>query len=226
MDIGQSAMATEPVISPVGLAMPLVQSPSVVIQRVMNLVMPIVRTARMDDDGRPVSDVLPATKARLVLALAQQRDAITTGLDNLGTIHFARFNIVGDDLHLISVYDGTAQSYVQDFAVQLGPVFDVILSFVADWPRDEGTPWSVRDHPSEFLEWVLAHDLLQIPRDPTQSVGEALRRGRGSGRDVRSLTLGALTSVFEQCPSAHLSMHRGYPGRSVAQIREALEVGW
>ena len=39
---------------------------------------------------RPRHDV----KAKLVLALARQRDAITTGLDNLGTIHFARFNIV------------------------------------------------------------------------------------------------------------------------------------
>ncbi len=103
---------------------------------------------------------------------------VTTGLDNLGSIHFARFNIINDDLHLISVYDGTLQGYVQEFAVQIGTTFDRILSFVADWPppscADDARPVSVRDHPAEFVEWVMAHDIVQLPRDPTELVRRAL----------------------------------------------------
>ena len=216
--------------------LPTMHSPSVVVQRVMNVVMPL----RQPDEARG-EHTMADVKAELVIALARQRDAITTGLDNLGTIHFARFNIVGDALHLLSVYDGTLQGYVQEFAVQLGEAFDAILSFVAGWPpapcsRDP-QPVSVRNHPAEFVEWVMRRDLEQLQRDPTDLLEGALRAAVattngdgdllvGGGLPLERLTRARLRTFFDEHPDAHLSMHRGYPGRSVAQIRQALEVGW
>ena len=211
--------------SPALRDLPRLQSPAVVIQRVMNLVMPIKRTP---PDGTEVS---PKMKAELVIALAAERDAVTTAMDNIGTVHFARFNIIGNDLHLISVYDGTVQGYVHDFAVHLGPAFDTILGFIEDWPPDrykraDGAQVSVRDHPAEFVEWVLRHDIRQLPRDPSELLRPMLEVGGDGGPTVTEMLFESLVTLFEREPNVHLSMHRAYAGRTVAQIRDALEMGW
>jgi len=212
--------------------LPSLQSPTVVVQRVMNLVMPIKRDDAdgADDSTTPVS---PQTKARLVIAMSAERDAIATAMDNLGAVHFARFNIVGDDLHFQAVYDGTAEGYVHDFVVHLGAVFDVIMSFIADWPppayraeHARGRSVSVRDHPAEFVEWVLRHDIPQLPRDVSGLLRTELNRGAAGGPAMQGLLFNALVDRFSRSGNAHLSMHRGYPGRTVAQIRDALDVGW
>jgi hypothetical protein len=230
MVIGEVASAASAAPTSHPAATPVVQSPAVVIQRVMNVVMPL--RAPKEDEG----ETMALLKARLVMALATERDAITTGLDNLGSIHFARFNLINNDLHLISVYDGTLQGYVQEFTVQIGSAFDRIMSFVADWPpescADDARPVSVRDHPAEFVEWVMAHDIVQIPRDPTDVVARARAPDAGddgagrSSDDVGRLIEDALVKQFEACPHANLSVHRGYAGRTVAQIRDALQLGW
>jgi len=184
------------------LDVPEIWSPGTVVQRVMNLVMPL-------------EDPTPRGKADLVLALSTERDAITTAMDNVGSVHFARFNIVGDDLHLIAVFDGTPQGYIREFALQMGRAFDVIMSRIADWPPPPMAPdehVSISTCPAEFVEWALR-----------------LHRRREAGEvlpSLRTVLAEQLVAWFSESPNAHLSIHRGYPGRSAAQIREALGLGW
>lgn len=198
---------------------PEIWSPGTVVQRVMNLVMPL-------------RDPTPGGKADLVLALSAERDAITTAMDNVGSVHFARFNIVGGDLHLVAVFDGTPHGYIREFALQMGRAFDVIMSRIADWPPPPYAPderVSVSSCPAEFVEWALRHDIRQLPRDPSADLEADLRRRREAGESLpplRDVLVQQLVGWFEESPHAHLSIHRGYPGRSAAQIREALGVGW
>ena len=198
---------------------PEIWSRGTVIQRVMNLVMPL-------------EDPTPRGKADLVLALSTERDAITTAMDNVGSVHFARFNIVGDDLHLIAVFDGTPQGYIREFALQMGRAFDVIMSRIADWPPPPMAPdehVSISTCPAEFVEWALRHDIRQLPRDPAAALEADLHRRREGGEvlpPLRTVLAEQLVAWFSESPNAHLSIHRGYPGRSAAQIREALGLGW
>ena len=53
------------------------------------------------------------------------------GLDNVGTVHFARFVIIGDNLCMISVYDGVF-STIRDFIATIGNVFDAVVRLVED----------------------------------------------------------------------------------------------
>ena len=145
---------------------PHVGSPGTVIQRVMNLVMPL-------------KDPSPEGKADLVMALAFERDAITTAMDNVGSVHFARFNIIGGDLHLIAVFDGTPQGYIREFALQMGRTFDVIMERIAGWPppliASSNGPVSVASCPAEFVEWALRHDVPQLPRDPADLLNRTIK---------------------------------------------------
>jgi hypothetical protein len=197
---------------------PEIQSPAISIQRVMNLVMPL-------------KDPTPEGKADLVMALSYERDAVTTAMNNVGSVHFARFNIVGGDLHLIAVYDGTPQGYIREFALQMGHAFDAIMERIADWPPPPMAPdeqVSVASCPAEFVEWALRHDLVQLPRDPGPMIAHELkaRADEASPPSIRRVLAEQLVERFTANGNAHLSIHRGYPGRSAAQIRAALGVGW
>jgi hypothetical protein len=180
----------------------------------------------------PLKDPTPAGKADLVLALSLERDAITTAMDNVGSVHFARFNIVGGDLHLIAVFDGTSQGYIREFALQMGRTFDVIMERIADWPPPPMSPneqVSVTSCPAEFVEWALRHDIPQFSRDPAGTLTQALNRHHDAGDampDLRTVLVTVLEDAFIANPNAHLSIHRAYAGRSAAQIRDALGMGW
>jgi hypothetical protein len=194
---------------------PVTPAADVVVQRVMNVVVPL-----RDPSARG--------KADLVLALARERDALTTALDNVGTVHFARFNIVGDNLEFMSVYDGLAASYLLEFALQVGAAFDAIVSRAADWPPPPFRPddeVSVTQCPSQFVEWVLAHELPHVPRDVTDLLYESVR-GDLRGRPLEGVLRDRLVALFEDHGGAHFSMQRGYAGASCAQIRDALGLGW
>ena len=199
---------------------PHVGSPGTVIQRVMNLVMPL-------------KDPSPEGKADLVMALAYERDAITTAMDNVGSVHFARFNIIGGDLHLIAVFDGTPQGYIREFAAADGPHVRRDHGANCGWPppliASSNGPVSVASCPAEFVEWALRHDVPQLPRDPADLLNRTIKdRTERHERlpELRDMLREELEQSFRRNPNAHLSMHRAYPGRSAAQIRDALDMGW
>ena len=85
--------------------------PSENVQRMMNLIMPL-------------KDKSAIGRAKAAAAIAQNVDEIFAGLDNVGTVHFARFLLIGDSICMISVYDGDFTNYIRDFIATIGSVFD------------------------------------------------------------------------------------------------------
>jgi hypothetical protein len=136
-------------------------------------------------------------------------DNLYSGLDMVGTVHFARFDIIDGNLSMVSVYDGDFETYIRDFIAAIGDVFDVLMTFVKDPP-----PTPVAHHPSKFVEWVNERDLLQVPDDPTELV------------DDLDLLPRRLLLLFNENPQVQLGIYRAYPGSSVAQIRKALGLEW
>lgn len=171
-------------------------SPSDNLQRAMNLVMPL----------KP-SSVL--RQGELAKELVKATELIFVGLDNVGTIHNARFLIIGDNLCMISVYDGELNGYIRDFIGAIGQAFDVLMTFVADPPC---TP--VAEHPDEFIAWIAAHDAYQFPSEATD-----LHREVGS-MERESLLL------LRRHRHVQLGTYNRYPGYSAAQVSAALGIGW
>jgi hypothetical protein len=166
------------------------------VQRPMNLVMPL---------RYPMA----GGRAEATAVLTSATDEILVGLNNVGTVHFARFTIVKNALCMFSVYDGDFQGYIRDFISAIGGAFDAIMNLVRDPP-----PIPCAHHVDEFIEWVREHDALQLPEKPTDL-----------DPDVRLLRRRTLT-LLHRHPNAQLGFYQAYPGFSAAQIREALGIGW
>ena len=96
-------------------------------------------------------------------------------LDRGGTVHFARFVLIDDNLVMASSYDGEFADYIEMFIHTMGDIFDAILGFIADAP-----PTPVGEHPGEFVDWVHSHDQQPIgfysgyPEISTQQIRTAL----------------------------------------------------
>ncbi len=190
---------------------PLAVQPGDNVQRMMNLVMPL-------------KDKSPIGRAKAALAVAQNTDEIYAGLDNVGTVHFARFVLVDDNLCMFSVYDGDFTNYIRDFIATIGSVFDAIVALV------EGGDAVI---PSErnveaFIEWVHAHDMYQAPDLSTDLLiqQDHAKPGSATKDDLRLLPR-ALILQLAANPNVSLgSGYRNYPGYSAAQVRHRFGVGW
>jgi hypothetical protein len=187
--------------------------PSENVQRMMNLVMPL-------------KDKSAIGRAEAALAIAQNVDEIFAGLDNVGTVHFARFLLIGDYLCMISVYDGDFTNYIRDFIATIGSVFDQIVKLVEG--GDAITPTEERIE--AFIDWVHAHDLFQAPDFAT----DLFRLNKESGKTPRGEGPPKLRSlsrefILQLHANPNISLgggYRGYPGFSTAQVRQKLGVGW
>ena len=187
--------------------------PSENVQRMMNLIMPLKDTSAI---GR----------AKATLAIAQNVHEIFSGLDNVGTVHFARFVLIGDYLCMISVYDGDFTNYIRDFIATIGSVFDAVVALVEG--SEAITPSAT--HIEAFIDWVHAHDLFQAPDFPTDlfALNDAARGDprKAGPRELRSLTR---EFVLQLHANPNISLgggYRGYPGFSAAQVRGKFGVGW
>ena len=178
---------------------PDAHQPSDNLMRAMSLVMPL-------------ADTTAVGRAQAAAVIASGIDEIYSGLDNVGTVHFARFVIVDNNLLMFSYYDGDFHTYIRDFIVTLGHAFDAIVNIVQDPPT---TP--CKEHVDEFIDWVHRHDLYQLPDDVTEIADDLT--------DVRALSR-VLALRMHTNPNVLLGAYRGYPGYSVAQIREHLGMGW
>jgi hypothetical protein len=183
------------------------------LQRMMNLVMPLKNKS-------------PIGRAIAALAIAENKDQIFAGLDNVGTVHFARFVIVGDNICLFSVYDGDFSNYIRDFIVAIGSVFDAVVALVEGGEAVLPSAQNVE----AFIEWISAHDLYQMPDTATDILRdqEALNGDNAaSGND--DLRLLPLKLILQLRANANVSIgsgYRAYPGFSAAQVRERLGIGW
>lgn len=184
------------------------------VQRMMNLIMPLKNKSAI---GR----------AEAAFAIAQNVDEIFAGLDNVGTVHFARFVLIDDNLCMISVYDGDFSNYIRDFISAVGSVFNAIVKHV------EGGEKVIpcEENIDAFIEWVHAHDLFQVPDFPTDLL-DLQDEARGVPRVppeqglMRSLSRELILQLHAN-PNAMLGGgYKAYPGYSVAQVRSKLGVGW
>ncbi|MDZ4308288.1 hypothetical protein [Allopontixanthobacter sp.] len=182
-------------------------------QRMMNLVLPL-------------KDKTAVGRAKAALAIASNLDQIYAGLDNVGTVHFARFVIINNNMCMISSYDGDFSNYIRDFVAQLGTVFDSVVALIEDGDRMIPTNENI----DAFINWVHDRDVYQIPDVAT----DLLRYGTighpapaaGSEDDLRLIPR-ALILQLHANPNALLgSGYRGYPGITAAQIRHKMGLGW
>ncbi len=181
------------------------------VQRMMNLVMPLKEKS-------------PVGRAKAALAIAANKDEIYAGLDNVGTVHFARFVIVGDNICMFSFYDGDFTNYIRDFIATIGSVFDAVVSLVEG--GDEVIP--SEDNVEKFIDWVHAHDLYQVSDLATDLLRdqEAVNGDTGATSDLRLLPRDLILQLRVN-PNVSLgSGYRAYPGYSVAQIRRQFGIGW
>ena len=122
----------------------------------------------------PLTLVMPLEEnvdlPKLAEALAQAAGSIDQALTSIGTVHFARFVLFDAStanmqpgstgpfkLAVITQYDGSFDSYVQDFVNQIGGVFDELLSFTADGQSLVPVSRNV----SAFTAYVAKNDLSQ-----------------------------------------------------------------
>jgi len=183
------------------------------VQRMMNLVMPL-------------KDKSAIGRAKATLAIAQNVDEIFAGLDNVGTVHFARFVMIGDYLCMISVYDGDFTNYIRDFIATIGSVFDAVMELVEG--GEALTPTSTNIE--AFIDWVHAHDLFQAPDFPTDLFAlqqAAIGGPRKGGPGELRLLPRALILQLHANPNISLGGgYRAYPGFSAAQVRQKFGIGW
>lgn len=178
------------------------------VQRMMNLVMKL-------------KDPSSIGRAKAALAIAQNVDEIYAGLNNVGTVHFARFVLMGDHLCMFSVYDGDFTNYIRDFIATIGSVFDAVVALIEGGDAVIPTEQNVE----AFIDWVHARDLYQVPDLATDLLNQQ-RDGSATETDIRRLPR-ALILQLQANPNVSLgSGYRAYPGFSAAQLRHRLEVGW
>lgn len=120
--------------------------------------------SEMPNFQRPMTLVMPLADPSYagLLALGQAGFGPTAGklgpdLDRGGTVHFARFVVVGHNLVMASSYDGYFEDYIQMFIHTMGDTFDDLMQFVAN-----PAPTPVREHPGAFVDWVNRHDIAPI----------------------------------------------------------------
>lgn len=171
-------------------------NPSDNLQIPMNLIMPL-------------KDSSAIGRAKLAKALLGAVDQVVAGLDNTEIVHFGRFTIVDGNLVMFSIYDGDFANYIRDFIYNVGTAFDALLGFVEDPP-----PLPVESDPDAFIEWVRAHDALQLPENVTDLSDDVLRLPRD------------LALLLDENTNTQLFVYRAYPAYSAAQIRNALKLGW
>jgi hypothetical protein len=180
------------------------------IQRMMNLVMPL-------------KDKSPIGRAKAALAIAQNKDEIYAGLDNVGTVHFARFVIVDDNICMFSVYDGDFTNYIRDFIATIGSVFNAVVELVEGGDKVIPSEKNIE----KFIDWVHAHDLYQVPDMATDILRDQESVNGDTGKDDLTLLPRELILQLNVNPNVSLgSGYRAYPGYSAAQVRDKFGIGW
>ena len=187
--------------------------PSDNVQRMMNLVMPL-------------KDKSALGRAEAARAIADNVDELYAGLDNVGTVHFARFLIIDNNLCMISVYDGDFTNYIRDFVATIGSVFDAVVSLVDG--GDAVLP--CENNVEAFIDWIHAHDIYQVPDLVTDLLIQQ-RDNPANGPLESNSDIMALSRAFvlQMRANPNVSLgggYRNYPGYSAAQVRRKFGVGW
>ena len=96
--------------------------------------------------GPAIAKALPDELPPLMPALAKAQD-------DLGTVHFSRFMVEGDEkLLFLSDIDGEVDEHIERLVESAGPVFDAIFTHVDDPPAAP-----VADNPEGVVKWLKRH---------------------------------------------------------------------
>ena len=87
------------------------------------------------------------------------KNPIWLALNKLANVHFARFVFLNNNTQLavITTYDGSFDSYINEFVDTIGDVFNALLQRMSDAP-----PLPVQQNRDAFLAYVRANDLRCI----------------------------------------------------------------
>jgi hypothetical protein len=114
----------------------------------------LVMKIKSDDDYRTLKGLIAS-----IQALPPDKNPILVALNEIGTVHFARFVFIEERLlAVITTYDGDFDRYIDAFIDSIGEVFDKLLTHIADAP-----PLPVSQHRREFLDFVRKNDLTAVP---------------------------------------------------------------
>ena len=95
----------------------------------------------------------PANAKALPEELPPLMPDLAKAQDDLGTVHFSRFMVEGDEkLLFLSDIDGEVDEHIERLVESAGPVFDAIFEHVDDPPA---TP--VADNPERVVKWLKRH---------------------------------------------------------------------
>lgn len=88
-----------------------------------------------------------------------EKNPIWLALTKLNTVHFARFVFLENNtkLAVITTYDGSFDTYINDFIEEIGDVFNALLAHMSDAP-----PLPVQQNRPAFLDYVRKNDLRAI----------------------------------------------------------------
>ena len=109
----------------------------------------------------------PASAKALPEELPSLMPELFRAQDDLGTVHFSRFMVEGDEkLLFLSDIDGEGDEHIERLVESAGPVFDAIFEHVEDPPA---TP--VAGDPERAVKWVKRH--VRDPLDTYFAYGDA-----------------------------------------------------
>ena len=95
----------------------------------------------------------PASAKALPEELPALMPDLAKAQDDLGTVHFSRFMVEGDEkLLFLSDIDGEVDQHIERLVESAGPVFDAIFEHVDDPPA---TP--VADNRERVIKWLKHH---------------------------------------------------------------------
>ena len=150
----------------------------------------------------------PAIAKALPEELPPLMPDLATAQDDLGTVHFSRFMVEGDEkLLFLSDIDGETDQHIERLVESAGPVFDAIFTYVDDPP-----PTPVADDPERVVKWLKRHvrepvDTYFAYEDASVQDIKACARAAGFTGNTSQSTL--LTYHVLQVTSAGLCFEAG-----------------
>ena len=139
----------------------------------------------------------PANAKALADELPPLMPDLAKAQDELGTVHFSRFMIEGDEkLLFLSDIDGEGDEHIERLVESAGPVFDAIFEHVDDPPA---TP--VAGNPQRVVKWLKHH--VREPLDTYFAYGDA------SVQDIKACrACGGLHGQHLAGPLADIHIHQ------------------
>ena len=154
----------------------------------------------------------PASAKALPEELPPLMPVLARAQDDLGTVHFSRFMVEGDEkLLFLSDIDGEVDEHIERLVESAGPVFDAILEHVDDPPA---TP--VAGNPQGVGKWLRHH--VREPLDTYFAYGDA------SVQDIKEcIRVAGFTGSTSQSPLlTYMSFKSGVQAFAVKLVAGAM----